>query len=81
MNCARRVRAKEDEMPEACSLVRAERWLRAQFSGDPSADDVEGQARLFDRICVGCGADFFSHDLAPPHECVDTECEGFRAKA
>ena len=28
--------------------------------------------------CAGCGAQRSTHDAKPPHECAETECEGFR---
>jgi hypothetical protein len=28
--------------------------------------------------CAGCGAERSKHDAQPPHECAETECEGFR---
>lgn len=28
--------------------------------------------------CAGCGQERCAHDAQPPHECVETECEGFR---
>lgn len=29
------------------------------------------------RTCARCGADRTAHDIEPPYECVDTECDGF----
>lgn len=69
-------------MSRSSFLVRAGRDERRDRmrANTPLSDDIEGMARLFDRKCAACGADFFTHDRSPPHECVDTECEGFRAK-
>ncbi|HSM93434.1 MAG TPA: hypothetical protein VLT47_11160 [Anaeromyxobacteraceae bacterium] len=34
-----------------------------------------------DAVCAACGASRWGHDTEPPHECVETECEGFREPA
>ncbi len=85
--------AAPSAVDKPCDRCGGSRWIKCEDCGPCGCVVCAGSQRVrcpdcktrrqalpggpTDR-CAGCGGERSTHDAKPPHECAETECDGFR---